>query len=718
YQNNFQIDGFNMNNDLEPAGGTTNGPTTLRGGRSQGLNIDTSLLESITVLDSNVSASYGGFTGGVVEAQVRKPRKDNSGINGWHANISYQHTSNHLTQYHIHQDQEANFATSADENYQPQFHKHLIKSSVEGYITENLGLIASFNTTQSFIPLQAYGDFMGAGADSKKTREQKRQSYNYYAKIFYNPSENLTIEANLAYMPQFNTYYHALAKDSYYSMESGGWQAGLKALWQSNAGLWTNSLGYSRLENSRRSDTNYWLSWFVSDEKNWAYSPTASVGTARANEGGYGDIDELQNTLNYKSDFTFSPLSVWRTAHNFRVGVDLDYQKLGKNRLNEYYGFTNPAPLVGQSCPNTPDSFGIWSCSNVRPKDKVPNNATFNQLGWNANWDTIVGQYFNLLTFYLPKGNVEFDNIAYGAFVEDDINFDLGKVGEINTRLGLRFDGDSYMSKQSLAPRFSINYATPASSEFKTQITFGANRYYGRNLFSYRFYDYLNSSASQWTRNSPNDAWVESTNPAAMVYSSYKFSKLKVPYSDELMGAITQNLGIFGATLKYIYRDGKDEIMQMQRNNLKPQPPLEPGYGYGTNGGNYTTWTNDGKSESHIISFIVQNTKLIQTYGITHNYLFAFDYTQVNRGYNIYGTDSAYYDNDDVVYNGQIIKYRDRPVDNYARPWTLRLNTTHTFNIGKTKWLLNNFFGYKWGINFKKLSYLSACVQSISNAKK
>lgn len=81
YQNNFQLDGFNMNNDLDPAsnasgssGGASQG---LRGGqRSQGFNIDTSLLESIVVLDSNIGAAYGGFTGGVVEANVRNPRRD------------------------------------------------------------------------------------------------------------------------------------------------------------------------------------------------------------------------------------------------------------------------------------------------------------------------------------------------------------------------------------------------------------------------------------------------------------------------------------------------------------------------------------------------------------------------------------------------------------------------------------------------------------------
>ena len=36
YQNNFQLDGFNMNNDLDPNGGTSNGPDSIRGGRFKG----------------------------------------------------------------------------------------------------------------------------------------------------------------------------------------------------------------------------------------------------------------------------------------------------------------------------------------------------------------------------------------------------------------------------------------------------------------------------------------------------------------------------------------------------------------------------------------------------------------------------------------------------------------------------------------------------------
>ncbi|MGX3097581.1 TonB-dependent receptor plug domain-containing protein [Helicobacter sp. 23-1046] len=694
YQNNFQLDGFNMNNDLDPIGRsadnpTANGTNTLRGGRSQGLAVDTSLLESITVLDGNVSASYGGFTGGVVEAQVRKPRKDNGGINGWHANISYQYTSDKLTHYFIHENAESTFATSSNENYQPQFSKHLIKSSVEGYIKENLGLIASFNTTQSFIPLYAYDQSLFSrykGNDYDKKQDQRREIYNYYAKVFYNPKENLTLEASLAYMPQFNTYFNSAMRDSFYAMESGGWQAGLKAVWGHKAGIFTNQLGYSFMEHSRASDSNVYRGWYYSEDKNWAMN-----GSNVAMEGGYGNMDELQHSLNYKADMAFEPFRFWRMSHNVLAGLDLTYQYIDKERLNPYYllspwgyyigntSYQSIKNLNGGSC--GADSLGLDSCSS----GKVLGGAG---VGWN-------GQFF---TYLQEEGvnSIKFDNFAYGIFVEDDINFDLGKVGEINTRLGLRFDGDSYMSKQSLAPRFSLNYITPAPKQWQTKITFGANRYYARSIFSYRLYDLVLDSMRYYTRdldattNMPS-AWVEREDLKEQGSSSFLFRKLKIPYSDELMAGVTQEIGSFSIGVKYIYRAGRDEIMRVQGRSANGNN-VPSGYT-----GGYNVYTNDGRSESDIVSLILQNTKPLQTYGISHQYLLAFDYTHSARTYNPQAADDSYYNNTLIKYDGEIISYRNRPVENFARPFTLRLNTTHTFSILRTKWLVNNFFRFRSG---------------------
>ncbi|MGX3046165.1 TonB-dependent receptor plug domain-containing protein, partial [Helicobacter sp. T3_23-1056] len=164
YQNNFQLDGFNMNNDLNPAAGSYDNynpvATTALPGRSQGLNIDTSLLESITVLDSNVSASYGGFTGGVVEANTKKATKKYGG------NISYQISQGNanpknlsLTKYHIYGGEDGDglndFLAADATGGHPEFIKHSIRASVESRFHKKAGIIASFTTTQSFIPLNS-----------------------------------------------------------------------------------------------------------------------------------------------------------------------------------------------------------------------------------------------------------------------------------------------------------------------------------------------------------------------------------------------------------------------------------------------------------------------------------------------------------------------------------------------------------------------------------
>lgn len=326
---------------------------------------------------------------------------------------------------------------------------------------------------------------------------------------------------------------------------------------------------------------------------------------------------------------------------------------------------------------------GLYTCSNGKPFNK-PNSPT----QWKNDYDKAQGQYFNAISLFREAGRVAYDNVAYGFFAEDEITLDFRSAGSLKARVGLRVDGDNYMDKITLAPRFSLNYTTSAPHKWRTSFTFGANRYYGRNLFSYRFYDYNERNTKRLTRNSQSENWVES--PRADSTSPYKFNRLNVPFSDELMGAITQNLSIFSATIKYIHRKGKDEIMQVKRSTINA--PTESGYAT-----NYTSWSNDGQSESHIVSLLIQNIAPIQTFGINHYYLFAFDYTQTKRSYNLYNADDSYYDNDDIMYNGAIIKYRDRPSENFALPYTLRLNTTHSIEWGRTRWMLNNLFRYRAG---------------------
>lgn len=667
YQNNFTLDGFTMNNDLDPIGSSVAGvggaSQGLRAAKSQGFNIDTSFLETLSVQDSNIGAKYGGFSGGLIEATIRKPRKD-----GFYSSISYQYTADSLTQYHIDESLQEDFLTSSNENYQPKFSKHLIKGSFEGYINENLGFIGLFSTTRSFIPLNAYSNaFRRNNLNTKNVkRKQTRRSDNYYFKTYSALGENVNLETNLGFMPQYNSYYSNITKDSFYTMKTGGLQSGIKGLWENEFGLLSNALSYSFLQNSRKSEKNYWLAWRYSlDDKNWAAS--GSGKNLYVSEGGVSDVEQKQATLSYKSDMLFNPL--WK-IHTFRIGLELAYSNVARNIRKEYYYSASPSistflgNLNAQECQG--DIFGLSLCSTATTSNNYK------------------GQFIKRLNVISPQ-QTKLDTLSYGVYFEDELQWKMKHFGEASARLGVRLDGDDYMQKKTLAPRFSLSYTFPHKIN-TSRLIFGANRYYGRNLFSYRLYDSSLAPTKQYNRTSINSQWVKSD----MQYrSNFKFNQLKVPYSDELMLGFTQELWLFEFALKYIYRQGKDEILRRQRNSTNA-PPLD------NYSNSYTFYTNDGKSRSDIITLIMTN-KPFDTFGVKHFYLLAFDFSNIKRSYNLFSNDEAYYDNTLILYDGKIMPYRDRPTENYAQPFTLRLNTSHYFYVGRQKYLWSNFFRYRSG---------------------
>lgn len=686
YQNNFMLDGFNINNDINPNGISVFGSanhTVWGASASQGLSVDINLLDSIKVQDSNISAAYGGFSGGVVEANVRNPRSDR-----WHFGISYQYTSSKLMSYIIDENSYADFRDSTSEYYQPDFSKHIIRANIEGYISKNLGIIASYSTTRSYIPLLAYTSTLSAGKEAGGKKEQKRIIDNIYFKLNYHIADNFTLEGSFAYMPQDNTYFRPNVKDSFFDFRSGGYQSGLKALYENDLFFITAQIGYNFLESSRYSQANFWASWkYSADDKNWAYNPNATNKTL--NQGGFGSMLQSNHNANAKLDFTFQPITYKIFTHNFRIGFEGGYQKAMRNRLDGYFVFSNYRlngktsyleDLKGASC--GVDSLGLESCSEA------------------TTYDNYQGQFFSQVRSHAPGKNT-FSLLSYGIYAEDSINFDFKQGGNLTARVGLRFDGDNYMDKMTLAPRFALSYKTPIKSDYQTNITFGANRYYGRNLLSWRMYDSDNATQrlKYYYRDSASSPWIETQSGNAI--SDTIFTKLKIPFSDEFMAGIAQNLNFLTLSLKYIKRKGRDEIMRTRKDSTTPTP----------SGHSSTSWiySNDGTSESDIYSITLENTKPIKTFNINHNYLLAFDVTNTKRGYNPlllsqdYNED--YIDDKIVLYDGKLIAYRDRPIENYNRPYTIKLNTTHSFNVGKMRWLLNNLFSYRAG--YEKIIYLS-----------
>ena len=704
YQNNFSLDGMNMNNDLDPAGSAD----WLGGapGRSQGLAVDTSLLESITVQDSNISASYGGFTGGVVEATTKRPTKK------YGANISYQFTQGNadpkafsLTNYHLYGNASLDsfldsVTNSYNDNNSPIFTKHLIRSSAESKLNDKFGLIASFATTQSFIPLRYNSNISTSQAtpvDPKdlttRKQTQKRQIYNYFIKGYYDPSENVRLELSYTYAPQYDYRFMSGTLGDFFSFNSGGHQVGFKTHWQNALGVLTNTLSYSFLENSTIlhgfEHTKYWI---TSSSKNWG-----RFGVF-VREGGYAPTASTQHTLSNKIIQDFTPFDLSITTHAFSVGLEVGYQYAKFGYTQDYFFARNN----GNQKQMTQEQQRLCTGRFLEWCD--PQKAYYSG---GVEW--AYGQYFGHVELY-RKADIDLHNVLASAWLEDDISLPVWKAGELHTRIGVRLDSDSYMGKTTVAPRFSLNYISPAPKEFATQLTFGANRYYGRNLFAYALKAKQNSMSVGIARDNPNKDWYEivesgvqctgnnggnynnsgKANCIEIYKDNIKFSKLRVPYVDELMAGIVQAVQNVRLSAKYIYRLGKDDIRYVRSDYVG----LKPDSAY-TN--TYYTYSNEGKSYTNVVVLTISHNTPLETYGVKHFVDFNIDWTNVKRNFIDYSetTSAGQLADDDILWDGQVVPYSQRPASNFVRPFTLRLNTTHSFNIGRTKWLLNNFFRYR-----------------------
>ncbi|MWV68509.1 TonB-dependent receptor plug domain-containing protein [Helicobacter saguini] len=689
YQNNFQLDGFNMNNDLDPAASLANTQNmetskSMYGrsiGRSQGLAIDISLLDSIIVQDSNISASYGKFTGGLIQANTRKATKK------FGAKISYQISqgdarANHisLTNYHVYGNLN-DFINSSYSTNQPRFIKHIFRSSFESKFNDNAGIIASFTTTQSFIPLRGYdGDSTNVLDIVEKT--QSRQNYNVFIKGYYDINESFSIESSYTYAPEFNKYFIINAKDSDFFYDSGGHNLGVKSIWNNALGNLNAQINFSYLEDSRTKSANDYKVWLYSSEKNWSNN---SLGVE---EGGYGNVDNKQISSEFRLTQDFEPLNFFRFWQNrFLAGLELGYGYSYFKRHNDVRISNNGTIIAmpqGQTCVDY-----NW-CTNIAPSDTTLTDFFGNDL---SN-----GYYFGYLN-YLKAGEISLHNFTFSTFLEDSMSFNLGDSnGVLDVRFGLRLDYELYMNKAPIAPRLAITYEAPWNTknsikDFASQITFGYNRYYGRNIFAYRLMDgQAKLDVQYWKMNlntfDPNDNISEST-PYTQGYVienggvDTNFLGLRVPYDDELMIGFIQQILAFKLNVKYIHRFGRDQV------NTK-------NIGQDAQGNTRYAWANEGRSDSDIISIFINNDKPLEIFNISNFITFGFDFTHLKRNFNSYSNIFTNAMNNQIIsYNGQFIRYIDRPAENFFRPYTFRITTTHSFNIWKTKILINNFFRFR-----------------------
>ncbi|WP_175653172.1 TonB-dependent receptor [Pseudomonas sp. Marseille-P9899] len=654
WQNLFVLDGMSMNNDIDP-GSTLNTYDQVEG-RSQGLAVDTDLLQDIKVYDSNVPASYGGFNGGVVEANTRTPTRD------FHGKVSVQMTRSEWTRYHIDQNDPkvADFEAGYGNSNQPEFDKLITRATLEGYLTDNVGLLANFSRKDSTIPTRTF-PLSQTSAQATEEHEQNRRIDNYFLKSVWQINQDWALDVSLTHAPETARTYGPSALDSGRDTTAGGDSAIARLVWNASLATVEQNLSWSRLENSRSSDSDYLIAWRPSTTKNWSNSIAAT-------EGGFGDIEQQQQSLGYKLKADWNAFHALGLEHSLQTGLELASSSTYYDRSTPYTSYGIAGMTSTATCVGNDPLCSVGKTSN----------------GW-------AGQYAKTKT--ITQGKVEFETRSWALFVQDEMRW-----GQLKIRPGVRLDSDDYMDQTTLAPRLAADLDVFGDNQ--THLTAGANRYYGRNLSAYRLRDGVASLQRNYSRASQTADWVYTSRVA----NGAKFNQLDVPYDDELTLGLSQIQWNTEFALKYVKRLGRDQISRAWGSQIG-----QPSSDTSTLAANYFTYYNGGKSTSETWTLTVTPLRDFALWGTRTSGQVALDWTDTkSSGLSDYTTSIGltYVDDPMIQYDGQFIRYSDRPADNYNRPWTARLTTLTEIPAFNLNW--TNFLRYRDG--YRRMAATGAIV--------
>ena len=317
YDNNIQIDGVSVNSVHDVTGPKSQLDwDNVLGQTAQTVYVNPALLGDVEVLDSNVSARYGDFTGGVVHFYIRDPKKYSQ------VNLGASFQSDRMVSYHDPED------LGEEPETPPEFTKYTSTVVVDQPVTDRFFLLGAYSRAQSSVVYQEDPEYGGT--------EHKRgdQSDNFFIKGLYEYSDDLTLRGQLLYSPYESERDLPRARDDLMISDSTGLVGLLSANGVSNNTVWESKLSTSFNDSSRKSNsTRYlldgeFLDWCRTDKN--------------CHIGGVGNIDQTQSDYSWKTHFTTD-----FNSGTLSYGADLNYTKAEKSRDEDAFYYTTPRKTRG-----------------------------------------------------------------------------------------------------------------------------------------------------------------------------------------------------------------------------------------------------------------------------------------------------------------------------------------------------------------------------------
>lgn len=605
YQNNFLIDGIGNNSLLDPAGANRDEVNDTLGHPFE-RSLRSNLIERVEVYDSNIPARFGGFTGGVIDAHTRQPGPEFAG------ELSYRTTRSGWTRLHFSDSDQAALDSGGRTDLQNNFRKESFAATLDLPLTPTLGLLLSAGESTSDIPQRHLG----------QSANQQRRQRDALAKLAWDPSSDDHLELSLSSTPYRSTRVLRNVYNSQFDQRLDG--HALQSSWAHFGGLGEARVAAAFRDSRQRRDAPQHLrAWAVTDNKDWGRLVDSDVSA----EGGFGDLEKIQQSGELNTSFIGEPLTLGPSSHSLSAGLEFSRTTASFERLQTTYAYRgarlSPDILCGDN-----------------------------------SFDCVENEQFFTERLVYPAGKSRAEINQGALFVED-----LARLGRWELRPGLRLEHNDLMAQTNLAPRLATSY--DLFGDRSSVLIAGLNRYYDSTLLTAKLREVkqpFRSESRAAFRNRPL-AWEQN---AVQGVSLTRFSELDTPYSDELTLGLDQALYGGRLSLKYVLREGRDEL-------ATSYGPLQ------ADGLRRFTFNNLGRSRHEAYRLTWERNWSAHLLSLNATY------QETRSNHNDYddqlGQDDA---GGQVWFGDQLISLSELPGRDHNRPWRLNLTYVATLPRGFT----------------------------------
>jgi len=533
YENNFILNGMEINNVTGSADQfvdsdhlsteTTFNFHQIFGLHSQTIYVPTDFLSATTVIDSNASARYGNFQGGVIAYELVNAPKDR-----WRTSVTTDYTTSDWAKFNILTPTGLNPNNIARNEYI----RRRSSVSVGGPITENIAVNAQYSTQSAVTHKNKDLKYI----ENTRIEENSKSDFYRFQAVAETDVGDFTLEAI------YNEYDQSWQSPLWRDMNVNLGSRGLTTKLQHDYEFENFDLGGISFDNVKLKSV---LNYKKSNNINETDSSVARVYVqSRRVNGTLWESEELANWCRATSTSQTTCIDgAWGTKEIGQEQWSLSEELTGDFLLGSFalgadYTHTN-------AYRRRPEDFIYYTTSYSKAQAGV---TAFN---CGTQEECSEEQYANGKTIYWAY-DIEKQLNELDIFAEVDQTWKW-----FNVRAGVRASYDDYMDNLNLAPRI-VATVTPFDD---FSVSAGFNRYYNGATLAYALRESLprNANYSRGNTGSVVGTWNPGTS-----FTPYenRASDLDTPYNDEMTFGISGKDPLLDGQwrVRFLDRRSKDQF--------------------------------------------------------------------------------------------------------------------------------------------------------------